>query len=66
METPWYKLTHVASSHGLFRQVGMLFNATFKAMVEDAGTDFFSTILLLILFGLVAGFLLYMIRTSKK
>lgn len=66
METPWYKVSFIGSFIGIFRGVGNLFNSTFNAMFTSAGTDFFSSVLLLILFGLVAGFLLYMFRNTRK
>lgn len=66
METPWYNQYYVFTASGFFRNVGKLFNSTFNAMFTSAGTDFFSDVALLILFSLVAGFLLYMFRTSKK
>lgn len=66
METPWYKISNVASASGFFRNVGKLFNSTFNAMFTSAGTDLFGVLATLILFGLVAGFLLQMIRASKK
>lgn len=66
MERPWYNQFYISTASGLFQNIGKLFNATFNAMFTGAGTDFFSDVALLILFGLVAGFLLYMIRASKK
>lgn len=66
METPWYKWGASLSGRGFFQYVGQIFNATFKAMINYDYTDFFEIVLLLILFGLVAGFLLYMFRNTKK
>lgn len=66
METPWYKWQTAFSGVGFFERVGQMFNATFNAMINDVQTDFFKIVLLLILFGLVAGFLLYMFRNTRK
>lgn len=66
METPWYHYSAALSGRGFFQYVGQLFDSTFNAMINYDYTDFFKVVLQLILFGLVAGFLLYMFRNTRK
>lgn len=50
----------------LFSRVGTLFNSTFAAIYSNEDMNILAAYMTLILFGVVAGFLLYMIRNNKK
>lgn len=66
MDTAWYAQSYIMSGGDFFKRCGTLINSTIEAAFDYGYTDFFEIIYLLILFGVVAGLLLYMFRNTKK
>lgn len=63
---PWYSQSYLLPGSSFFSRVGIIFNATVNKIFSYGYTDFFEIILLLILFGFVAGFFLYIMRNMRK
>lgn len=61
----WYEQSYTVRFTTLLRSAGIIFQETFDAFFNTECTDFFAVVLEGLLFWLVAGLLLYMIRKSK-